>query len=899
MLLQLDQPGCALAQIHNTLLRGENMRLTFLWLACVLSLVSLSFAQRLPATASPENYNLSFTPDLPKSTFRGEETIRLRLLKPATQVVLNAIDINFEDVTVTAEKLSQKAKVSLDKKNEEATLSVDHTLPAGSVTIQIKYTGTLNEELRGFYLGKQDDGHRYAATQFEATDARRAFPSFDEPAFKATFDITIVADKRMTVISNTKSISDVEGPSPDKHTVRFATTPKMSCYLVAFVIGDFEFIEGSADGIPIRVYTNPGKKDLASFALATAEYTLHYYDHYFGIKYPYGKLDMIGLSDFGPGAMENTACITYREALLMLDDKHASIDTKKFVAFVIAHEMAHQWFGDLVTMQWWDDVWLNEGFASWMSSKPIEAWKPEWHIDLNDVRDTTEALNADSLENTHPIHQEARTADEILELADAITYDKTASVLRMLESYLGEETFRVGVNDYLRKHAYGNAAAADFWNSLAHVSKKPVDKIMSSFVEQPGPPFVSVKTQCQGSSGSVSFEQKRYLYDRSKFEAGNDQLWQIPICMKSAAHSATPKCELLTRKQQSLSLATCAPWVDANAGAHGYYRSGYDAEAVRSLAKDAETSLSPAERIMLLSDVWASVRVDREKIGDYLVVAQGLQSDRTPQVLSLMVAQLEYIGRYLITDSDQQAYRSWVSNLLAPIATDVGWEKKAGENEEIESLRGDLMRALGTVAHDSATQALARKLSDQALENPDSVDPELAASALPIAAANGDSGLYDKVLQRLKTAENPEQKSLYEQTLVSFTDPALVTKTLDYAVSEARSQDADLITARVMRNPRSQKIAWDFVRSRWGKSEKSDNAFGGGSVGSLVASTGTFCDPEMRDQVRQFFSSHPVPTAARTLKQALEQISYCVDMKERQGPQLASWLQSQSTHAEK
>lgn len=878
---------------------GENMKLICLWFTCVLSLVSLSFAQRLPATATPENYKLSFSPDLAKSAFRGEETIRVRLLKPATQVTLNAVDINFEDVTVTAAKSSQKAKVSLDKPNEQATLSVDHPLPAGPVTIQIQYTGILNEQLRGFYLGKQDDGHRYAATQLEATDARRAFPSFDEPAYKATFDITIVADKGMTVISNTKAISDVAGPSPEKHTVRFATTPKMSCYLVAFVIGDFEFIEGSADGIPIRVYTNPGKKDLAAFALATAEYTLHYYDHYFGIKYPYGKLDMIGLSDFGPGAMENTACITYREALLMLDDKHASIETKKYVASVIAHEMAHQWFGDLVTMQWWDDLWLNEGFASWMSSKPLEAWKPEWHIELSDVDDTAQALNADSFENTHPIHQEARTADEILELADAITYDKTASVLRMLESYLGEETFRAGVNHYLRKHAYANAAAADFWNSLAHVSNKPVAKVMSSFVEQPGPPFVSVKTQCQGSSGSVSFEQKRYFYDRSKFEAGNDQLWQIPICMKSSAGSASPKCELLTAKQQSLPQAACAPWVDANAGARGYYRSGYDAEAIPSLAKDAEASLSPEERIMLLSDVWASVRVDREKIGDYLVVAQGLQSDRTPQVLSLMVTQLEYIGRYLINDSDQQAYRSWVSNLLAPIATDVGWEKKPGENEEMQSLRGDLMRALAGIAHDGATQALARKLSDQALENLSSVDPELAASALPLAAASGDAALNDKVIERLKTAKNPEQKSLYQKTLVAFTDPALVTKTLNYAATEARSQDANFIIGRVMRSPQGEKIAWDFVRSRWSNPEKSNHAFGGDSVGTLVASAGTFCSPEMRDQVQQFFSSHPVPMAERTLKRAIEQIGYCVDIKERQGPQLASWLQTQGNHAGK
>jgi len=858
--------------------------------ACLLALITSGFAQRLPSTAVPENYKLTLTPDLAKDTFGGEETIRVHLLKPATKIVLNAVDIDFQEATITAGPSSQKTAITLDKEKEQATLAVAKELPAGLATIRIKFTGTLNNDLRGFYAGKQDDGNKYAATQFEATDARRAFPSFDEPAFKATFDITIVADKGLAVISNTKAVSNTDGPTAGKRTVRFATTPKMSCYLVAFVIGNFEYVEGSADGIPIRVYISPGKKNLASFALAAAEQSLSYFDKYFGIKYPYGKLDMIGLSDFGPGAMENTACITYREAFLMLDEQHAAIDTRRFVASVIAHEIAHQWFGDLVTMRWWDDVWLNEGFASWMSSKPIVAWKPEWHIELSDVRDTTQALNLDSLENTHPIHQEAHTPAEILELADDITYDKTASVLRMLESYLGEETFRTGVNRYLQQHAYGNASAADFWTALAQVSKKPVDKIMATFVEQPGAPFVSVKSQCHGSSATVSLAQQRYVYDRAKFEAGGDQVWQIPICMKTG-HDTSQKCALLTQKQSITSLATCSPWIDVNGGAHGFYRSGYDSETVRALAQSAETALSPAERIMLLSDVWASVRVDREKVSDYLILAQGMQSDRTPAVFSLMVAQLQFIGRYLVTDSDQQAFRSWARDLFAPVAADVGWERKPGESPETESLRSDLLQALGSIAHDPEAEALSRRLTEQELQSPSSVDPEVASSAFAIAAASGDAAFYDKVLEHLKSAKSPEQKALYRQTLISFNDPSLVQRTLRYAVSDARSQDADFIIGRVMRSPQGEKLGWDFVRSRWGATDKKSGAFGGSSAGGLVASTGSFCDPAMRDEVKQFFSEHPVPAAERTLKQALEQIDYCIDIKGRQSPQLASWLE--------
>ncbi|MGH9567735.1 MAG: M1 family metallopeptidase, partial [Candidatus Angelobacter sp.] len=349
---------------------------------------------------------------------------------------------------------------------------------------------------------------------------------------------------------------DTPDLSSAKHTVHVATTPKMSSYLLAVAVGHFEFVEGSADGIPIRVWTTPGKKRLATFALETAEHVLQYYDHYFAIKYPYAKLDLIALPDFSAGAMENTACITFREVLLLLNQQRASLASKKRVASVIAHEMAHQWFGDLVTMQWWDDVWLNEGFATWMSSKPIEAWHPEWQIELSDVQETTQSLDVDSLENTRPIHQQAETPGQILELFDGIAYGKAAAVLRMLESYLGPETFQAGVNSYLKQHAYGNATATDFWTALAQASNKPVDKIMSTFVEQPGVPLVSVATKCAKNMENIVLDQRRYFYDRARFSANKtDQLWMIPVCFKT---EGSPKehtnCTLLQDQQQTASL---------------------------------------------------------------------------------------------------------------------------------------------------------------------------------------------------------------------------------------------------------------------------------------------------------------------------------------------------------
>src|SRR5208282_542869 len=495
---------------------------------------SLANAQRLPEIARPENYKLTFTPDLDKAKFEGDETIAIRVLNAASDITLNAGDIDFHYATITSGGSTQKAKVTPDKEKEMVVLTVEKALAAGPATIHITYAGILNSEMRGLYLGKDDQGRKYAASQFESTDARRAFPSFDEPDYKATFDITAVADKAHVAISNQKVLSDTAGPG-DKHTVRFATTAKMSSYLAALVVGNFEYVEGEADGIPIRVYATSGKKDTGMFALEVASDVLRYYDKYFGIKYPYGKLDLVGLPDFSAGAMENTGCITFREVLLQVDGKQGSVDLRKTVASVIAHEMAHQWFGDLVTMKWWDDIWLNEGFATWMSSKPIQAWKPEWNFNLDDVIDAGGTMNTDSLANTRPIHQAAETPGEIQELFDGIAYGKAAAVLRMLEAYLGEDTFRAGVNSYISQHQYANATADDFWGAQARTSKKPVDKIMPTFVKQPGLPIVNVKAQCAADSTKVTLDQKRYYSDRAKFEAPSDQLWQIPVCLKGSA----------------------------------------------------------------------------------------------------------------------------------------------------------------------------------------------------------------------------------------------------------------------------------------------------------------------------------------------------------------------------
>jgi aminopeptidase N len=854
-------------------------------LTFALTTLSLATAQRLPEVAAPENYKLSFTPDLDKATFEGNETISIRVLKPTSEITLNAVDIDFHEVTVTSGGNTQKAKVTPDKDKEMVVLSVEKPLSAGPATVHITYAGVLNSEMRGFYLGKDDQGRKYAATQFEATDARRAFPSFDEPAYKATFDITTVADKGHVAISNSKVASDTPGPG-DRHTVRFTTTPKMSSYLAALVVGNFEYIEGEADGIPIRVYSTPGKKELGKFALETAQHVLSYYDKYFSIKYPYGKLDLVGLPDFSAGAMENTGCITFREILLQIDEKQGSVDLKKTVASVIAHEMAHQWFGDLVTMKWWDDIWLNEGFATWMSSKPIEAWRPEWNFNLDDVSNTGGTLNTDSLANTRPIHQAAETPAQIQELFDGIAYGKAASVLRMLESYLGEETFRAGVNAYIEKHQYANATADDFWGAQAKTSKKPVDEIMPTFVKQAGAPIINVKSQCSGTSTTVTLDQRRFYNDREKFQEPSDQIWQVPLCMKSS--TGAHKCELLTKRQETFTLLGCSTWVLTNAGATGYYRNGYQPDAVRALASDAESKLTPAERISLQTDIWASIRVGREPVGDYLAFAQGLGSDRNRAVLDDVLGRLNYIGRYLVTDSDRASFRAWLRGYLTPILTDVGWEPKAGESDEQRTLRGRLFNSLGYDARDPQVLAEARKLAEKVLDDPSSVDRQMAGGALAVAAMNGDEALYTRVMTALKNPKSPEEYYMYLFTLPQFSDPKLMQRTLDYAISpDVRSQDALGVLTSVMGNPEGQKQAWDFILAHWDAVQKAGGPFASAQV---VGSTSSFCDAQMRDQVVSFFAAHKIEAAERTYRQAIERINNCVDLRSQQEPHLASWL---------
>jgi aminopeptidase N len=874
--------------------------------ALVLSLGSLH-AQRLPGGVHPEHYGLSLTPDLQTATFSGEETIDLTLDAPSRSITLNAAEIRFGEVkayvlpsaqysygalgsqpkplsAMEADKHPQTAATTLDAGKEQATFTFANELPAGKVTLAIRYSGILNDKLRGFYLSKTKT-RNYAVTQFEPTDARRAFPSFDEPAMKATFDIALTVDAGDTVISNTNMISDKPGPVKGKHTLEFARTPKMSTYLVAFLVGDFKCTSGKSDGVPIRACSTPDKVELTRFAVESAEFVLHYYDNYFGIKYPMPKLDMVALPDFEAGAMENFGCITYRETDLLVNSKTGDIPAKKRVAVVVAHETAHQWFGDMVTMQWWDNLWLNEGFATWMETKPVAEWKPEWNFPQDDAQDLDQTLNLDAQKTTRTIRATANTPDEINEMFDGISYGKAGAVLGMVENYLGKEVFRQGVHNYLSAHLYGNATAEDFWNAQTANSHLPVDKIMSSFVTQPGVPLLTLSER---QAGGIPVAQSRFFLSMDN-NLGREMSWTVPVCLKT---TAAPICRVLTPEDRSIPIPMDVglPVLYVNAGGKGYYRTAYTPSQYSAIVAKAETSLTPPERIDLLGDRWALARSGQGSIGDYLDLVLALKADPNAAVLDTAHQQIQKVDSEIASGDDRGAFYAILQREFEPVYRALGSPEK-GESFDRQQLRGIAFEILGD-ARDPAvlTEAQALTARTFAVDNKKdkTLDATLADAAVLVSSRNGDAALYDKVLAVSRNSPDPEEQEDALRMLGRFRDPALVERTLDYAVSgEVRNQDSYGVLVALLRDRETQDQAWSYIQKNW---EKVRAQLTVSSGEDLVRATGYFCSVERRQEVISFFAVHKVEASERTLAKAVDSMNACIQLRAAQGSDFHRWL---------
>ncbi len=622
--------------------------------------------------------------------------------------------------------------------------------------------------------------------------------------------------------------------------------------------------------------------------MESAEYILHYYNTYFGIKYPMPKLDMVALPDFEAGAMENFGCITYRETDLLIDSKTASIPEKKNVAAVVAHEMAHQWFGDMVTMQWWDNLWLNEGFATWLESKPVAQWHPDWNIPQDSAQSLDSTLNYDSQAITRTIRATADTPAEINEMFDGIAYGKAGAVLDMVENYVGEETFRQGVHNYLKAHLYANATAEDFWNAQTAASGLPVDKIMSSFVEQPGVPLL---TFSDASASGVPVAQSRFFLSPDSASPTSQQ-WTLPVCIKT---DGKPVCRLLTPGEATLPIPAdlSAPFFYANAAAKGYYRTAYTPAQYKAIEAKVEAALTPAERINFIGDRWALVPSGRSSIADYLDLVLALKQDPNPEVLRTALSKVYVIKGRIAAGEDLAQFNAILRREFSPIYAALGQPSKH-DSFDRRQLRATLFEILGA-ADDPVILSQAREIAERSFarngKKDKNLDPTLADSAIMLAATTGNADLYEKVLAASKDSSDPGLQSDSLGTLSHFFDPTLVARTLDYAASgQVRNQDSWRIFSVLLQQRATRAQAWTYIQQNW---DKVRAQFTTNSGVRVVAATGSFCTAEHRDQVTSFFSTHPVDASARTLAKSIDSINACIQFRAAQEPSLQQWLETQ------
>ena len=852
----------------------------------------------LPDNVNPRKYRMTLRPDLGTFTFKGEQTIDIEIAVPTARIQLNAAELEISTVTYRSNGSSIPVRsIALDEDTETATLDFGQTLAQGPAQLDMKFTGILNDRLVGFYRSEYQDTEgetRYlATTQFEATDARRAFPCWDEPAQKAVFDVTLVFDDSLQAVSNTPIVEE-STPGPGLRSVHFGETPIMSTYLLAFVVGDLVSIDADAeDGTNIGVWTTRGKEDQAGFALDTSVKLLSFFNDYFGIPYPLPKLDHLAIPDFAAGAMENWGCITYRETALLVDPENSSAGTRQRVAEVVAHEMAHMWFGDLVTMEWWDDLWLNESFASWMGTKAVDWLFPEWEMWTQFVNmDTNRALSLDGLKNSHPIEQEVKNPAEVSQLFDAISYSKGGSVLRMLENFLGPETFRGGLYRYLKANEYGNARTQDLWAALEEESSLPVTSIMDSWVKQMGYPVLRVEAARTPGDVQVSLFQERFVYDRLLGdEEPNPEVWQVPVSISGpgSALAAT----VMDEKEAVIALPVPSPadnWFKVNAGQTGFYRVNYTSDDWERLAPAISTQQIPAtDRLGIQNDAYALSRGGLLPITQFLELAGSYAGETDASVWSDLASNLRDIEQLISGEPVHSAYQRFGRELFGPAARRAGWTPRPQDGHLDSLLRSTVIGQAGSY-NDQETLAQASDLFRQYLENPEAVHPDLRGIVFSLAAQAGDRTTFDQLWDLEERTGMQEEKIRLLLAMSRFQNVDLLNDTLQNSLSgRVRSQDTITVVAGVAANPKGRLPAWEFVKNNWGEF---DRRYGGGGFGlmRLVSIVNSFTTDEQRADVEKFFTDNPAPAAERTIRQALERMSLNIRWLELNGPALNAWF---------
>ncbi len=852
---------------------------------------------RLPASVKPDRYHLTLTVDPQAGQFSGEASIDVALLEPTRTITLHALELTVQNAEIEAAGKKFDVKITTDKETETISLACPNTIPTGKASITIAFSGTLNRQLKGLYQARATvDGReeRYAFTQCEATDARRIFPCFDEPGLKAKFRLTAVVPERLSALSNMPIESNTV--ESDRRRVRFQETPVMSTYLFALAVARFEEKHVMVDGCRLAVVTLPGQLRLADFALEVGTAGLSLLNQYFGLRYPLAKLDLVGLPDFAMGAMENWGAIFFRDSRLLVDDALASTATKRVVANVIVHEIVHQWFGNLVTMVWWDDLWLNEAFATWLAVKIVDQWRPEWNSWVEFQQEKQIPLAIDALETTRPIIAKVSNAAQIEELFDPLTYEKGAAVLRMIEQFLGETAFRDGIRRYIAAHQHGNATAAALWAALETASGQPVAAIAHDWFAQPGYPVVTL-SPVKGKARGVSIDQRRFHAQTSGIPPVHAaQRWTIPLVLSFHDQAGLHTHRLLLKtptEMVELPGTGRLDWLYGNAGEGGFYRCRMEAPLQEALRTSALAQLDPAERIGLLDHLWALSQNGTIPITEFLDSMVACRGDRTRVVVQALAGYLEALLFQLAEVGQQSKVAGLTHELFAPLWAQLGWGPNTGEDDEIKLTRASCLWALGRLAGDRTILQEAAARFDRAVTDPSTIDPTLITPLARLRAATGDAGQFQRFVNLFERAETPEARDRYLVALADFPDPQLARRYLELSLTEKiRAQDAWKPLRYLLAHaahPPVQAEAWAFMQRHWTALREKT-----GSVGAMrmIAGLRHVWRADWHDDVRHFFDdpAHRVASAERALAQTLEFIRIGTAFKERQQPALSDWL---------
>ena len=844
---------------------------------------------RLPAAVAPKRYDVTLSVEPDQGRFSGSVAIELHAREVVRRVTLHALELEILEATVESGGVHYAAVVSAHPGSETVTITLSREVPAGPTMVGLTFSGRLNQQMKGLYEAKAGNG-RYAFTQFEATDARRAFPCFDEPAMKASFKITAVIPDHLVALSN----MDVEAESVDaaarRKTVTFAETPLMSTYLVALAVAKLESREALIDGTRTAIYTTPGQLALTGFAHEVMRACLPRLNTYFDLRYPLAKLDLVGVPDFAMGAMENWGAIFFRENRLLLDPAQASASTLRAVANVITHEVVHQWFGNLVTMGWWDDLWLNESFATWLACKIVDDWRPEWRSWTEFARDKQVPLGVDALASTRPISSKVRTAAEAEEMFDALTYEKGASVLRMLEQFLGDDVFRRGIREYIRAHQYGNAPAADLWAALEAASGQPVPAIARDWFTRPGFPLVTV-VAVGPDLRTVRLDQRRFFADRGAQE-GSESPWAIPLTIAFEDETGVRRHRVLmteTCTEVALPAEGMVRWVYANASEQGFYRTQYDRTMRDALAVSVRR-LSPEERFGLLDGSWALAQKGVVPIGEFLDLVLRFRGDETRIVVEGLGGFLETLGNRLLAEIDRQLFARFIEEFFGPLIGSLGWDPRPGEGDEPKLARAALLWTVGSLARPAQLVVEVQRRLDRYWADPASLDPTLATAAIRFCARVGGKERYDRYLERYHAAATPEDRDRYLMAFGDFAEPGLTPTILALILTESvRGQDLWKPLRGLLSNPATQGEAWAFVKANWPALRKK-----GGSVGAqrIIGGLKTLWREDWLADVESFFSdpANRVASAERTLAQSLEFLRLELTFRQEQQERLSEWL---------